>query len=47
MVKIVTDVIRAELLACEIPLLGLTIYKVKDTIVELYPIKNSEIIMNK
>ena len=40
-IKIVIDVSRAELLAIGIPILGLTIENVEDTLVELDPIKIS------
>ena len=40
-IKIAIDASRAELLAIEIPILGLTIENVEDTLVELDPIKIS------
>ena len=41
-IKIAIDVIRAEMLAIGIPILGLTIDNVKDTIVDKDPTKFSE-----
>ena len=43
-INVAIDVIKAELLAIDIPILGLTIDDVEDTILDLDPFKISEII---